>query len=498
MNTARSAPQPIDVVVQRHDAPFVAPLAAYAALRGHFGEDNTFLLESLSGPQRDTASAQVGCFPIFGIDARGDELTLRGCPALVHEITTLLLTVCKKHGDSLIVNQDSSLWHVLRLIRSLFNVRTDAYGARYGFGFFGLLGFDTTRYIEEITRRIPPTTSCPDISLAIFSTLLDFDLNSRTMKIACATSTFWTSHELSDLRDMLSKAPPLETLTIVPEAPTPFHIERTVSRQQYFKNVVTALHHVGIGDIYQVQLGHEVNISTTIDSLSVYQRLRHRNPSPYMYLATLGGQTIVGASPELFVRVERGLITMRPVAGTARRCATPQEDEEAVRRLKSDQKEAAEHIMLVDLCRNDIGRVCNYGTLAVDELMAVEQYSTVYHLVSNVTGVLRAEFDAFDVIKATFPAGTMTGAPKVRAIEIIEDLETTRRGAYAGAIGFIDFNNYVNMALCIRTAVKRGEQYSVRASAGTVADSNPEYEWKETIAKINSTYWAIAGEALKP
>jgi anthranilate synthase component 1 len=157
-------------------------------------------------------------------------------------------------------------------------------------------------------------------------------------------------------------------------------------------------------------------------------------------------------------------------------------------------KEIAEHIMLVDLCRNDIGRVCEPGTLDVDELLVIEKYSTVFHLVSNVLGRLTPRRDVYDVIAATFPAGTMTGAPKIRATEIIEDLETTRRGIYAGAIGVIDFSGYANLALCIRTAVHSEGQYVIRASAGTVADSDPEYEWRETIAKLNATYWAIAGE----
>ena len=260
--------------------------------------------------------------------------------------------------------------------------------------------------------------------------------------------------------------------------------------------VARAKEHIAAGDIYQVQLGHEISIESDVDPVDVYRRLRDRNPSPYMFLARLAGQDIIGASPELFLRVSGDLATLRPIAGTIGRGATRDEDGCRARRLQTDPKEQAEHLMLVDLCRNDLGRVCRPGTLQVDEYLVPEQYSHLIHLVSNVVARVRTECDAFDVLTAAFPAGTMTGAPKVRAMEIIESMETARRGVYAGAIGVIDFGGYVNTALAIRTAVRANGRYRLRASAGIVADSVPANEWRETIHKLNATYWAVTGKEL--
>jgi anthranilate synthase component 1 len=273
-------------------------------------------------------------------------------------------------------------------------------------------------------------------------------------------------------------------------------VSDSVRRSDYVAGVARALHYISIGDIYQVQLGHELDIESGALPFDVYRRLRVRNPSPYMYLLPFGDTTLVGASPESFLQLEAGKIVMRPIAGTAPRGRTPAEDAELVRALQHDEKELAEHIMLVDLSRNDIGRVCKPGTLHADELLVVEQYSHVNHLVSNVTGELKPELDTFDAIAATFPAGTMTGAPKIRAMEIIEELENTRRGAYAGAVGLIDFSGYVNLALCIRSAVYRRGHYLLRASAGVVADSIADREWRETLHKMGVTYWAVTGEEL--
>ena len=261
----------------------------------------------------------------------------------------------------------------------------------------------------------------------------------------------------------------------------------------YLANVEKCLKHIAVGDIYQVQIGHEWNIHSPVDPVAVYQRLRERNASPYMYLTQVGSSTVIGASPELFVRVEDGLVSMRPIAGTAPRGP---DDEARAERLRTDPKELAEHVMLVDLCRNDIGRICQRNTLAVPDQLVVERYSHVLHLVSTVTGQVEEGKDTYDIIAALFPAGTMTGAPKIRAMEIIEDTERSRRGLYAGALGLIDVGGYVNLALCIRTLIHRDGTFRTRASAGIVADSEPEREWRETLAKVGAGYWAVTGKEL--
>ena len=217
-----------------------------------------------------------------------------------------------------------------------------------------------------------------------------------------------------------------------------------------------------------------------------------------MYLARFGAVTVIGASPEVFVRIEGDVVTMRPLAGTVPRSFDPAIDRGRAAALLADPKEVAEHIMLVDLCRNDIGRICRPGSLDVDVLMAPEAYSHVIHMVSNVTGTKDVAHDPYDVIAATFPAGTMTGAPKIRAMEIIEALETARRGLYAGAVGMIDFNGFTNLALCIRSTLHAEGAYRIRASAGVVADSVPEKEWRETLAKMGASYWAITGSEIAP
>ena len=245
-----------------------------------------------------------------------------------------------------------------------------------------------------------------------------------------------------------------------------------------------------------MQLGHELTIESDADPVDVYTRLRLRNPSPYMYLAPFAGRTVIGASPELFVRKEGDLLTMRPIAGTLPCGTDPGEAARQAAALRADPKEIAEHVMLVDLCRNDIGRVCRRDTLDAPDMLRTERYTRVLHLVSTVTGRIEPDTDVFDVIAALFPAGTMTGAPKIRAMEIIEALETRRRGLYAGAVGIIGHRGHLNLALCIRTLVHDGGAYRTRASAGIVADSDPDREWTETLAKCSAAHWAVTGEEL--
>jgi anthranilate/para-aminobenzoate synthase component I len=243
-------------------------------------------------------------------------------------------------------------------------------------------------------------------------------------------------------------------------------------------------------------LGHELVIDSEADELIVYQRLRQRNPSPYMSFVDLGDMALISASPELFLRIAGDDMVMRPIAGTAPRTGVPAVDELRVQELCADAKEIAEHVMLIDLCRNDLGRVAQIGTVEVDEYMVVENFSHVFHLVSNVIAKKAEQFDAYDVIQATFPAGTMTGAPKVRAMEIIESLETSRRGGYAGAFGLLDFGGFVNTGLTIRSIFHSAAGYHLRASGGVVADSTPAGEWRETLAKLSATYWAVTNREL--
>ncbi|MFF9571353.1 anthranilate synthase component I family protein [Streptomyces sp. NPDC014685] len=287
---------------------------------------------------------------------------------------------------------------------------------------------------------------------------------------------------------------------VLPEAPRPYRVRDTCDEETFLARVRRCLEHIGVGDIYQIQIGHRIDVATSLAPLDVYRRLRGRNPSPYMYLLPRAGRTVIGASPEVLFHTRGGTVVMRPIAGTAPRSGEEAADRARVARLLADEKERAEHIMLVDLCRNDIGRVCAPGTLQTPDLMRVETYSHVFHLVSTVQGTLEAGHDTWSVLRAAFPAGTVTGAPKIRAMEIIQELESEPRGLYAGAVGLIDLRGWSRLALCIRTIVHDPDTgtYSTQSCAGIVADSRPRAEWHETLHKMGAAYWALTGRELTP
>jgi anthranilate synthase component 1 len=255
--------------------------------------------------------------------------------------------------------------------------------------------------------------------------------------------------------------------------------------------VEKAKEYIRSGDVIQIVLSQRLCRHTERDAFSIYRQLRSINPSPYMYYLKFGKYRLVGSSPEILVRCEKGTVEVRPIAGTRPRGKNEDQDRVLEEELLDDPKERAEHIMLVDLGRNDIGRVCDYSTVKVKELMRVERYSHVMHIVSDVTGSLSVDKDIYDVLKATFPAGTVTGAPKVRAMELIDELETTRRGPYAGCVGYISFSGNIDMCITIRTILMSGSTAYVQAGAGIVLDSDPEKEYQETLNKARAMIKAI-------
>jgi anthranilate synthase component I len=278
----------------------------------------------------------------------------------------------------------------------------------------------------------------------------------------------------------------------------PDYVERT-RREDYLAAVDTAREHIRAGDAFQIVLSQRFEMDTTADALDVYRTLRARNPSPYMYLLRFDDLDVVGSSPEVLVKVESGRALIHPIAGTKPRGATPEEDAHLATEMLADPKERAEHVMLVDLGRNDLGRVCSPGTVEVVELMKVERYSHVMHLVSTVVGAVRPEVSALDVLCACFPAGTLSGAPKVRAMEIIEALEATRRGVYGGIVGYFDVGGDMDTAIAIRTLVLRAGRAYVQAGAGIVADSDPASEDAECRNKAAAVLGAVAAAStLRP
>jgi len=274
--------------------------------------------------------------------------------------------------------------------------------------------------------------------------------------------------------------------------------QSTLDQAAFVERVSRAKEYIASGDAYQIVLSRRLDTRLDADPFRVYRALRTINPSPYLFFLRLGKTTIVGSSPEVLVRVEGGRVEERPIAGTRPRGATPEEDARIEAELRQDPKERAEHVMLVDLGRNDVGRVSSPGSVEVTEFMEVERYSHVMHLVSHVRGRLHPERDAWDVLEACFPAGTVTGAPKIRAMEIIDELEPTRRGPYAGAVGYVSYSGNLDSCITIRTILCHGDRASIQVGAGIVADSDPKSEWLETASKARGLILALRFAATGP
>ena len=366
-------------------------------------------------------------------------------------------------------------------------------------GFFGYLAYDVVKFFEPRVNVNPnkEDSHLYDMIFSLPEALLVFDNVTKTIKIISYVLT-----EKGELENEYRRA--VETLENIEKAlresvpqlevklpASSSEWQVNFSDEEFMSAVERAKEYIKAGDIIQVVLSRRFEKFFYGDPLTLYRALRHVNPSPYMYYLDYGDFQIVGASPEVLVRVENGIIETRPIAGTRRRGRTEEEDLQMERELLSDEKERAEHIMLVDLARNDVGRVAEIGSVKVTDLMIIERYSHVMHIVSNVVGKLREDKDIFDVLRACFPAGTVSGAPKVRAMEIIDEMEPSERGVYAGAVGYFSFDGNLDTAIAIRTAVVRRNKVYVQAGAGIVADSIPELEAKETINKAKALFKAV-------
>jgi anthranilate synthase component 1 len=474
--------------------------SVFVHLREVFGANEVCLFESLHGPAADTHRAMIGITPLLDITVHDGVVTATGAPALAAWANARLGESADLEpvgGGRFALRSRSQVWNVLRHLQAGFDV-PGIDSASFGFGFVTVLSYDAVTYIEDIPQLIAERDDDPDMIFRLFASTIDIDLPADKGVLSTASSDLWEPVDGERIVRLAAEAPPVDTTNDV-RIPAPgagIEPQATMTPDEYHERTRIALDHIHAGDIYQVQVGYKVFVPAERHDLDVYRRLRAINPSPYMALIPLGELAVISGSPELHVRVDRDELTMRPIAGTARKSADAAQNAANVEWLKQDAKEIAEHIMLVDLCRNDLGRVAVPGTVSVDALMTIEEYSHVFHLVSTVTATMDAGADVYDVICATFPAGTMTGAPKIRAMEIIEDLEKTRRGIYAGVFGLIGFGGFTNLALSIRTIVASPDGYSARASAGIVVDSTPESEWLETRAKMGSTIRAITNGEL--
>ncbi len=396
----------------------------------------------------------------------------------------------------------------LRNLMSRFRPVADAKLPPFTGGLVGYMAYDTIRDIENIPDTNPDPLGLPDYWFLLTDQVIAFDhVRHRLLLIVNAHIN---GDEDAAYKNAVERLQRLHALVTGPAAATTprraeardtesraLDVRSNMTREQFEEMVLRGKEHIAAGDIFQVVLSQRFSTAITCEPFDVYRALRAVNPSPYMFFLDAGDFQIAGSSPEILVRCANGEVIVRPIAGTRHRGATPEEDKALEADLLADEKERAEHIMLVDLSRNDVGRVAEYATVRVTDLMFIERYSHVMHIVSNVTGKLREGMDAFDALAATFPHGTVSGAPKIRAMEIIDELEPTRRSAYAGSVIYFGFNGAMDSCITLRTAVIKDGQAHVQAGGGVVADSTPEGEYQESVNKakalIRAIEWAESG-----
>jgi anthranilate synthase component 1 len=352
-------------------------------------------------------------------------------------------------------------------------------------GLAGYLSYDFVRYVDNIGSTAHDDTGCADVDLLFVEDMIVFDhAAGAKMLVACARDN--GKRSLMEARERLRVMK--ESLNVPPvngsrPVPKPITVSYPTTKEQYMDMVRRSKEYILDGDAFQVVISQRAEVDTNVDRVALYRALKAINPSPYMYFLEFGDAAVVGSSPEILVKVENGQVIVRPIAGTRPRGSTPETDAALEAEMKADPKEVAEHVMLVDLGRNDVGKVAKFGTVRVDDFMATEKYSHVQHIVSNVVGDLADDKDMIDVLAAAFPAGTVSGAPKTRAMQIIEELEGRRRGLYAGCVGYLSFSGNMDMAIAIRTILLKDGKAYVQAGAGIVMDSEPEKEYVESMNK---------------
>jgi anthranilate synthase component 1 len=444
------------------------PLSLYLKLANR---PFSYLLESVQGGER------FGRYSFIGLPA-DTRITVQG------------KRVALTHGDNETVNVVDNPLDFISEYQSRFKVAPLQNLPRFTGGLAGYFGYDTVRYIEPRLSTVHKrdTLGTPDILLMLTEQLAVIDnLSGKLTFIVYANPAMDDAYELA--RERLRELIGMMRLPVhIPHAPATHGGEaKSEFGEAAFKNaVIKAKQYIFDGDIMQVVLSQRMAQPFPASPLSLYRALRSVNPSPYMFYYDMGDHHVVGASPEILVRLEGNEVTVRPIAGTRPRGKTPQQDADLATELLADPKELAEHLMLIDLGRNDIGRVAQNGTVKLTEKMIIERYSHVMHIVSNVEAELKPGLNAMDVLKATFPAGTVSGAAKVRAMEIIDELEPSKRGIYAGAVGYLGFNGDMDLAIALRTAVVKDNILYVQAGAGIVADSVPDSEWMETQNKARA------------
>jgi anthranilate synthase component I len=460
-------------------ADLYTPLAVYMNLAGG---PYSYLLESVVGGERFGRYSFIGLACAERIEARG-----RRVRRLLRDARGADVCMEEYEGDPF---EYARAW--------LQRERTAPLppNLRFGGGLVGYFGYEAVRHIESraLAGEKDDPLANPDVLLLVSDELAVVDnVLGKLYLVVYAdprqpAALARARARLEELRHRLARPLPEALVLAQPaaEPPLPAGVQRSMSEAAFLDCVRRAKDEIMAGELMQVQISQRTTLEFRTSALALYRALRGVNPSPYMYYFDFGDHHVVGASPEILVRLAGETVTVRPIAGTRPRGATPAEDAAVAQELLADPKERAEHVMLIDLGRNDVGRVAVPGSVRVTEQMVIERYSHVMHIVSNVEGRVAAGRDAIDVLKATFPAGTVTGAPKVRAMQLIDELEPVKRGVYSGAVGYLGFNGDMDVAIAIRTAVVKAGALHVQAAAGIVADSDPQSEWHETQHKARA------------
>ena len=472
-------------VTRRILADLETPLSAYRKIRG---QGESFLFESVEGGEHIGRYSFVGCNPRAIIRQDGGHIQVIENGRII---------------ESAVAGKDvkDGLEIVERIMKKYRAVAVPGL-PRFTGGAVGFIGYEFIHDVEPVVPRPPQDElKTPVIYFLVADQLLIFDRVQQTITILVnaildetespADAYENATSEIDRIISLLEQPSEHVSVTVANEVPNVEFVSNQ-TKEKFFANVEASKKFINAGDIIQVVGSQRFSADVTASPLDIYRAVRNINPSPYLFLLELDGFALVGASPELHVRCEEGKVEIRPIAGTRRRGKNAEEDAALEKELLADPKERAEHVMLVDLARNDIGRVCDFGSVEVKDLMFVERYSHVMHIVSQVEGRLSAGKTLYDLMRATFPAGTVSGAPKIRAMQIISELEGTTRGTYAGAVGYFSFNGNLDTCITIRTAlIKDGKAY-VQAGGGWVADSTPDGEYQETINKSMAMRKAIA------
>lgn len=455
------------------------PLSAYLKLAdGPY----SYLFESVHGGE------QWGRYSIIGLP----------CRTVVKVIGNEIRVERDGKAIEILIHENPLAW--IEAFKDRYKVPDIEGSPRFNGGLVGYFGYETIGYIEprlKSTNKADPLGT-PDILLMVSEEILVFDnLSGKLLLLTHADPEQDNAYQdavnrLEDLTVRLREQKARSETHKAPKQVEESHFVSGFTQQGFEQAVLKAKEYIVDGDIMQVVLSQRLSIPYSASPLNLYRALRCLNPSPYMYFLNLENFHIVGSSPEILVRLEDGTVTVRPIAGTRRRGATHEQDLDLEQELLADPKELAEHLMLIDLGRNDAGRVSRTGTVQLTDKMIVERYSHVMHIVSNVTGELQEGKNAFDVLAATFPAGTVSGAPKIRAMEIIDELEPVKRGVYSGAVGYIAWSGNLDTAIAIRTAVIKDKTLHIQAGAGIVYDSVPINEWEETMNKGRAVFRAVS------